>query len=82
MLQGSSGWGDACILVPWALYEVYGDQTILEENYDMMIRWLAFVEKRAQKTRIQNLRNPYKKYLVDEGFHFGEIGRASCRERV
>lgn len=72
MLQGSSGWGDACILVPWALYEVYGDRSILEENYDMMIRWLAFVEKRAQKTRIQNLRNPYKKYLVDEGFHFGE----------
>lgn len=72
MLQGSSGWGDACILVPWALYEVYGDKTILAENYEMMLRWLAFVEARAQKTRIQNLRNPYKKYLVDEGFHFGE----------
>ncbi len=72
MLQGSSGWGDACVLVPWALYEAYGDKTILEENYDMMVKWLAFVEKRAQKTRIQNLCNPYKKYLVDEGFHFGE----------
>lgn len=72
MLQGSSGWGDACILVPWALYEAYGDKTILAENYEMMVRWLAFVEKRAKKTRIQNLRNPYKKYLVDEGFHFGE----------
>lgn len=72
MLQGSSGWGDACVLVPWALYEAYGDKTILEENYDMMKKWLAFVEKRAKKTRIQNQRNPYKKYLVDEGFHFGE----------
>lgn len=72
MLQGSSGWGDACILVPWALYEAHGDKTILAENYEMMVRWLAFVEKRAKKTRIQNLRNPYKKYLVDEGFHFGE----------
>ena len=72
MLQGSSGWGDACILVPWALYEAYGDKTILAENYEMMVRWLAFVEERAKKTRIQNLRNPYKKYLVDEGFHFGE----------
>lgn len=72
LLQGSSGWGDACILVPWALYEAYGDESILEENYEMMTRWLAFVEKRAQKTRIQNLRNPYKKYLVDQGFHFGE----------
>ncbi len=72
MLQGSAGWGDACVLVPWALYEAYGDKTILEENYDMMCRWLAFTEKRASKTRLQNLGNPYKKYLVDEGFHFGE----------
>lgn len=72
MLQGSAGWGDACVLVPWALYEAYGDKTILEENYDMMCRWLSFCEKRAQKTRPHNLLNPYKKYLVDEGFHFGE----------
>ena len=72
MLQGSSGWGDACVLVPWALYEAYGDKAILEENYDMMVSWLRFVENRAKKTRIQNQFNPYKKYLVDEGFHFGE----------
>ena len=72
MLQGSAGWGDACVLVPWALYEAYGDKTILEENYDMMARWLAFTEQRARKTRAHNLLNPYHKYLVDEGFHFGE----------
>lgn len=72
MLQGSSGWGDACILVPWALYEAYGDRTILEENYNMMKAWLSFVERRARKTRFRNLRNPCRKYLVDKGFHFGE----------
>jgi len=72
MLQGSAGWGDACILVPWALYEAYGDRTILEENYDMMRRWMDYCEKRAQKTRPHNLLNPCHKYLVDEGFHFGE----------
>ncbi|MBR2123282.1 MAG: family 78 glycoside hydrolase catalytic domain [Lachnospiraceae bacterium] len=72
MLQGSAGWGDACVLVPWALYEAYGDRTILEENYDMMVRWLAFSKMRARKTRPHNLLNPYHRYLVDEGFHFGE----------
>ena len=72
MLQGSAGWGDACILVPWALYQAYGNKEILEENYDMMRRWLDFCEKRAQKTRPHNLLNPYHKYLVDQGFHFGE----------
>ena len=72
MLQGSAGWGDACVLVPWALYEACGDRTVLEENYDMMCRWLALVENRAKKTRPHNLLNPWHKYLVDEGFHFGE----------
>ena len=72
MLQGSAGWGDACVLVPWALYKAYGEKSILEENYDMMCRWLDFTEKRAQKTRPHNLLNPWHKYLVDEGFHFGE----------
>ncbi len=73
MLQGSAGWGDACVLVPWALYQAYGDKTILEENYDMMVRWLAFCENRArQQTRPQNENNPWKEYLADQGFHFGE----------
>ena len=72
MLQGSAGWGDACILVPWALYEAYGRKEILSENYRMMKGWMTFCEKRASKTRLGNLKNPYRKYLVDEGFHFGE----------
>ena len=72
ILQGSAGWSDAVVLVPWALYEAYGDKTILEENYEMMTRFLAFVKDRAKKTRLTNLRNPWRDYLVDHGFHFGE----------
>ncbi len=72
MLQGSSGWGDACILVPWALYEAYGDETILKENYEMMKGWMEFCAGRARETREANLANPWHEYLVDQGFHFGE----------
>ena len=72
IIKGSAGWGDACVIVPWVLYEAYGDKTILEENYEMMRRWLAFCEKRAKKTRRENRKNPYRDHLVDTGFHFGE----------
>ena len=72
MLQGSAGWGDACILVPWAVYQAYGDPAILEENYGMMQRWLSFVCERAKQTRPEHENNPWKEYLVDQGFHFGE----------
>lgn len=73
MLQGSAGWGDACVIVPWTFYEVYGDETILKENYDMMKGWVDFSAKRAaENTRPQYENNPYKEYLCDQGFHFGE----------
>ena len=72
IIRGSAGWGDACVLVPWALYEAYGDETILRENYEMMARWVRFSKKRASKTRRKNRSNPQRKYLVDKGFHFGE----------
>ncbi len=72
MLQGSAGWGDACILVPWALYEAYGDSAVLAENYEMMKGWMNYCTNRAKQTRDGNLGNPWHEYLVDQGFHFGE----------
>ena len=72
IIKGSAGWGDACVLVPWALYQATGRTEILAENYDMMCRWLAFCGKRAKKTRLKNRKNPWYRYLVDKGFHFGE----------
>ena len=33
-------WGDACILVPWALYQANGDASVLAENYGMMQKYV------------------------------------------
>lgn len=32
-------WGDACVLVPWALYQARGDKKILEKYYPMMKKY-------------------------------------------
>ena len=40
---GSTGWGDAICIVPWVLYEHYGDRQILEETFPAMLRWNDFV---------------------------------------
>ena len=37
-------WGDAGVIVPWTVYQMYGDTRILEENYESMslyMTWLA-----------------------------------------
>lgn len=74
MLSTSVGWGDASIIAPYALYKRTGDLRILKENYEMMRKWYAFLEKRAQKGNLKNVfaKNPYKKYTVDTGMDYGE----------
>ncbi len=35
----TDNWGDACVTVPWALYEATGNREILEVSYDSMKRY-------------------------------------------
>lgn len=73
-LSGSVAWGDACILVPWALYNHTGDARILAENYAMMQRWYSYLEKRAKKMTVSKWleHNPYKNCLIQSGIDYGE----------
>ncbi|MCX7646669.1 MAG: glycoside hydrolase family 78 protein [Rhodobacteraceae bacterium] len=40
---GSTGWGDAIVIIPWQLYLHYGDRGVLAENYPAMLRWLDYL---------------------------------------
>lgn len=46
---GCAGWGDACVIVPWEMYRAYGDISILEDNYDMMIKWAEYQNRPENK---------------------------------
>lgn len=43
--NGTSVWGDVICILPWNLYLYYGDKTILEDCYDSMTAWLAYIAK-------------------------------------
>lgn len=45
--RASSGWGDAAVIIPWDIYHYTGDIKVLEENYDMAKKWVAFHETQA-----------------------------------
>ncbi|WP_285245070.1 alpha-L-rhamnosidase [Pseudarthrobacter sp. fls2-241-R2A-127] len=76
--NGSAGWGDAIVMVPWEAYMATGDASILAENWDAMTRWLRFVQTTAESRRhpTRTARStrpaPHEQYLWDTGFHFGE----------
>ncbi len=43
----SAGWGDAAVLVPWTLYEAYGEMRVLERQYPSMKAWVEYVRRQA-----------------------------------
>ena len=45
---GASGWGDAATVIPWVLYQMYGDDTILRSQYPSMKRWVDFMRANTQ----------------------------------
>ena len=74
VIDGSTGWGDAIVIVPYTLYRIYGDAAILRDNYDAMVKWVGFEQKLAEKNKLKDLFNkdPHKKYVIQKGFHWGE----------
>jgi hypothetical protein len=49
IFNDSPEWGAAIVLAPWHAYRAYGDQTILEENYDAMKRFERYLTSRADE---------------------------------
>ncbi len=41
----STVWGDAAIIMPWMLYQFYGDKSILEEQFDSMKAWVEYIRE-------------------------------------
>ncbi|MEI5519728.1 glycoside hydrolase family 78 protein [Streptomyces brasiliscabiei] len=57
----TAAWGDAATVVPWVLYERYGDSGILATQYESMRAWVDHVTSLAGENR-----------LWDSGFQFGD----------
>jgi alpha-L-rhamnosidase len=44
---GAFGWSDAAVMVPWLLYRRFGDERILEQQYESMKGWVDFQYQRS-----------------------------------
>jgi alpha-L-rhamnosidase len=75
---GSTGWGDVIVKLPLQMYQIYGNKSILEENYEAMKAWMDYGEKQAYNYMPRGLGfNSTKQldnqhYLWNTGFHFGD----------
>lgn len=53
-------WSDAATIVPWTLYQLYGDVRILERQFDSMCGWVDYITRHTENG------------LWMSGFQFGD----------
>ena len=76
--QGSSGWGDAVVMVPWEMWRAYGDRDVLAEVWPSMVTWVDFAATAARTLRYPGRAEarpepaPHEEFLWDGGYHWGE----------
>ena len=83
--NSSAAWSDACVFVPYHLYQSYGDKNVLIDNVATMEKWLKYIEKSCQIKpdgfeEYDEARKERNKYLSNKGFHFGDWLIPSIRE--
>ena len=75
-MDGSAGWSDAGVLIPYRIYKRYGDQKILENSYAAMKQYADFKIKTLGKwypTAVRTgIDRKYKKYISNYGQSYGE----------
>lgn len=75
-MDGSAGWSDAGVLIPYRIYKRYGDKKILERSYAAMKKYADFKIKTLGKwypTAIKTgIDRKYKKHISNYGQSYGE----------
>ena len=76
-MNGSVGWADAGVIMPYVLWKQYRDQSILERRYDGMKRYAEFMMRRCGKwggpfARSVDIHGEAKRYLVNRGQAYDE----------
>ena len=76
-MNGSVGWSDVGVLMPYRFCECFGDGRILKELYEKMAKYARFMEKRCGKNmpifaERLHVSKEAKKYAVNAGQSYGE----------
>lgn len=75
-MDGSPGWSDAGVFIPWELYRHYGDKAILKDNYEAMRRFAKFKVSTLGKHYLTAVPTgvglKYRKDISNYGQSYGE----------
>lgn len=73
---GTAGWGDAGVVIPWTLWQRYGDLGVVRDHYDAMTRWISYLKSTSGADLIRN-QPTYGDWLnVNDGTSQGVVSTA------
>ena len=67
---GAAAWGDCAVILPWTLYQQYGDKTILSRQYGSMKAWVDWIRRQDEAdggTRLWRSGFQYGDWLALDG---------------
>lgn len=70
----SSAWSDAAVIIPWVVYQNYGDRQILEESWKCMHEWVDYICTHTNENG-----------LWMSGFQYGDwlaLDKEECADRT
>ncbi|MBA4701299.1 MAG: family 78 glycoside hydrolase catalytic domain [Ruminococcus sp.] len=71
--HSAAAWADVAVILPWTLYLIYGDVTVIERQYDSMKAWIGFMKEHS-KGNIWNYKLQFGDWVAldaEEGSYFG-----------
>ncbi len=76
-MNGSVGWSDVGVLIPWRYALINRDDSILKTFYDGMAKYARFMERRCGKnmplfSKRYDMPKEAKRYFVNQGQSYGE----------
>lgn len=71
----SAGWSDAAVIIPWVVYQTYGDVRILEESWQCMHEWVDYIRSRVNENGLWMTNYQYGDWLaLDREQGDGSVG--------
>lgn len=75
-MDGSAGWSDAGVFIPYRMWKQYGDLRAIEDNYDIMRKYALYKISRMGKPYLTALPTgvgcKWRKYICNYGQSYGE----------
>lgn len=71
----SAAWSDAAVVIPWVVYQTYGDIRILEESWKCMHEWVDYIQDKTNEDGLWMTNYQYGDWLaLDREQGEGSVG--------